>query len=205
METNSIYQHHPVIGGENIRVLKLHPARNLDDPIHCSLEVLSLDGIESKNSPYDALSYVWGSPPVRNQEIICDKFTLLVTENCRTALQYLRLPSKIRVLWVDAICIDQSTVLERNHQVQLMGAVYKRARKVLIWIGSGNQEIWKLVSRARFIGRYKLWEVNHDRVERSRKVIWTGELYAALPNSSETKQGRLYTDIYLQTKEVHKL
>ncbi len=37
-------------------------------------------------------------------------------------------------LWVDAICIDQSNILERSHQVALMGDIYRRAEKVIVWL-----------------------------------------------------------------------
>jgi hypothetical protein len=41
----------------------------------------------------------------------------------------------LRTLWIDAVCIDQSNNLERNHQVQQMGQIYSRAHNVVAWIG----------------------------------------------------------------------
>jgi hypothetical protein len=38
------------------------------------------------------------------------------------------------VLWCDAICIDQDSIFERNHQVQLMGRIYEQATTVLVWL-----------------------------------------------------------------------
>lgn len=43
-------------------------------------------------------------------------------------------PDDLKYLWVDAICIDQSRVLERNHQVALMRHIYSRARRVISWL-----------------------------------------------------------------------
>lgn len=43
-----------------------------------------------------------------------------------------------RFLWIDAICIDQSRVEERNHQVAMMGKIYSRARRVLVWLGQST-------------------------------------------------------------------
>lgn len=40
-----------------------------------------------------------------------------------------------RILWVDAICIDQTNESERNHQVNQMGDVYSQATQVLVWLG----------------------------------------------------------------------
>jgi len=63
-------------------------------------------------------------------------------------LQYLRQPSRTRKIWVDAICIDQSSTTERNHQVALMGEVYKLAKRVLIWLGEGDAEAHRVIRRA---------------------------------------------------------
>ena len=35
-------------------------------------------------------------------------------------------------LWVDAMCIDQANVAERNMQVALMGQIYAKADAVLM-------------------------------------------------------------------------
>ncbi|KUI61032.1 Heterokaryon incompatibility protein 6, OR allele [Cytospora mali] len=66
---------------------------------------------------------------------------LHVTENLYTALQYLRLPYQDRLLWIDAICINQDDNEERGHQVGQMRLVYKRAEHVLIWLGSSDPDI----------------------------------------------------------------
>jgi len=76
----------------------------------------------------------------------------MVTDNCLTALRYLRPKKKARTLWVDAICIDQSSINERNHQVKLMGDVYKLARRVLIWLGEGDADSPGLMRRMRWLG-----------------------------------------------------
>ncbi|KAK4449010.1 heterokaryon incompatibility protein-domain-containing protein [Podospora aff. communis PSN243] len=96
---------------------------------------------------FEALSYTWGSPRSRKAVFIQDpsspggKLTkLLVTKNLSIALQNLRLPSKIRTLWVDAICINQSNIPERNAQVQRMPRIYRLAHRVVIWIGPGSRQ-----------------------------------------------------------------
>jgi hypothetical protein len=43
--------------------------------------------------------------------------------------------SAARTVWIDAICINQDDILERNVQVQMMGMVYEKATCVLIWLG----------------------------------------------------------------------
>jgi hypothetical protein len=62
-----------------------------------------------------------------------------VNKNLFSALQRLRKEDKQRVLWVDAICINQMDFPERAHQVQRMRLIYQRATRVLIWLGEGDQ------------------------------------------------------------------
>jgi hypothetical protein len=112
-----------------IRLVTLIPGNFVDD-IRCSLSTASLnDGVS-----YEALSYVWGDPGSTRQ-IIIDGLPARVTDNLETALRYLRYVSRPRVLWIDAICINQRDVPERNTQVMHMGGVYKLASRVIAWLG----------------------------------------------------------------------
>lgn len=58
-----------------------------------------------------------------------------VTVNLERALRHLRHPSIPRMLWIDALCIDQSNLEERSEQVDLMGLIYSKATEVRIWLG----------------------------------------------------------------------
>lgn len=40
-----------------------------------------------------------------------------------------------RILWIDAVCIDQDDHKERGHQVEQMGKIYRQAEKVIVWLG----------------------------------------------------------------------
>lgn len=44
------------------------------------------------------------------------------------------------ILWVDAVCIDQLNVDERNVQVQAMTRIYNQAYEVAVWLGSEAEE-----------------------------------------------------------------
>jgi hypothetical protein len=41
-----------------------------------------------------------------------------------------------RYLWIDALCIDQSSVSEKTHQVRIMHDIFSRADFVMIWLGT---------------------------------------------------------------------
>ena len=54
--------------------------------------------------------------------------------NLRQALQDLRSPENAMILWVDAICINQGDIHEREHQVGIMGSIYREAKTVRPWL-----------------------------------------------------------------------
>ena len=124
------FKHSPIQGVTCIRVLNLLPNAAFDSPVEVQLVEVDLAG----KPEYEALSYSWGD--VKNKVgIICHGLRLDVTINCALALQYLRHKDQTRTLWVDAICIDQTNVAERNQQVRIMGDVYEMAQRVLVWLG----------------------------------------------------------------------
>lgn len=73
--------------------------------IECELFETNLNEVEG--IPYEALSYVWGNKE-SGERIWVDGCQFTVTENLCEALSNLRQPREDRLLWIDAICIDQS-------------------------------------------------------------------------------------------------
>ena len=145
------YAYTPLSASRGIRVVILEPSAAMDDPIRCRIEEISLDEKTESSLPYEALSYVWGRP-VGSRTIDCSGGMLLVTPNCEAALRHLRLTNRERVLWIDAICIDQASASEKGVQVPLMGDVYAHAARVLIWLGPGSDGTSRLcenITRAR--------------------------------------------------------
>lgn len=60
--------------------------------------------------------------------------------NLHAALLRLRDHCFERVLWVDAICIDQKNPKEQGQQVQLMARIYSSANRVIVWLGEETEE-----------------------------------------------------------------
>jgi hypothetical protein len=121
----------------SFRLLSLLPG-DYDSPLDCTL-IHTQRG--SQCQPYEALSYAWGDPTLSG-EITLNGRQFPITHNLEQALRRLRskpdgLP---RVLWVDAICIDQAHVPERNNQVVQMGEIYAGAERVVIWLGEASRD-----------------------------------------------------------------
>ncbi|ETS78998.1 hypothetical protein PFICI_08851 [Pestalotiopsis fici W106-1] len=116
-----------------IRLLSIEPATNTDDDIKCKLEeVLLLEAPE-----YESLSYCWGEP-IRKCPIECNDTSIDITENLSSALRHLRHTKKHRIIWVDAICINQNDFAERSSQVLAMREIFQHARSVVIWLGPAS-------------------------------------------------------------------
>lgn len=111
------------------RLLRLHAGRK-PKALICTLYSEHL----RRDKGYEALSYVWGDPNA-TKDIQVNGQSLPVTENLHNALHRLRRPKESRILWIDAICIDQKNDLEKGHQVGLMSRIYTFASGIVIWLG----------------------------------------------------------------------
>lgn len=116
-----------------IRLLRLMPHRDEGAPIQCELFDYTLLDSGKGTHLYEALSYVWGSEE-KPHSVSTAKGDLLVTTNLYMALKRLRDHSLDRILWVDAICINQGDTEERNRQVQSMAKIYAKASRVVVWL-----------------------------------------------------------------------
>ena len=123
------------LSGQEIRLVALGPAGNADTLPICTLKVVKL----SARPVFEALSWAWGDPS-RTQAIILQNRIWQAPENLVSALKCLRLPHRSRTLWIDALCIKQSSedgaLKERGHQVELMKYVYSSASHVVFWMGN---------------------------------------------------------------------
>lgn len=112
------------------RLLRLH--QGMQGELTCNLfqALLHRDDLIQ----YEALSYTWGAPATP-RSVTVDEQELAITENLYQALISLRHPNTDRILWIDAICIDQGNTKERSHQVAQMSDIYKQADCVVFFLG----------------------------------------------------------------------
>lgn len=129
----SSYPYVPLLPG-NIRLLRIIPDDNELAPVQCHLFSYPLSQVGRSTHLYEALSYVWGDENI-TLPIYMGQHRLDVTENLHAALTYLRDRSLDRVIWVDAICINQENDEEKEIQIQLMASIYSGAYNVVVWLG----------------------------------------------------------------------
>ena len=141
-----------------IRLLTLRHGA-LGTPVECILQETLIEHAES----YTALSYVWGDTSQQG-EIILNGTQFFVTQSVKTALEHLRDETRDTILWIDAICIDQSSITERSQQVPLMRDIYSTASQVTIWLGPGDVATDLALHAMRRIASYSPdieWSLDH--------------------------------------------
>ncbi|KAL3422617.1 heterokaryon incompatibility protein [Phlyctema vagabunda] len=121
---------------EEFRLVILHPSPDYSSPIECSLKHAAF----KENVPYEALSYVWGDQS-KPKSVTLDGMKQKITINLEEALLHLRKPSEARTLWIDALCINQNDITERNQQVALMKQIYTSCTIDLVWLGRSNEDL----------------------------------------------------------------
>ncbi|KAI0195511.1 heterokaryon incompatibility protein-domain-containing protein [Astrocystis sublimbata] len=119
---------------DGIRIMRLLPAADDDDPICIELREVSL----SSPPAYNAISYAWGLP-VNKRGILCDSQTIMIPINLHRALRQLRHPLYPRDFWADAICIDQASSADKSSQVHRMSSIFAQAAQVTVWLGRDTQ------------------------------------------------------------------
>jgi len=124
---------------------------------------------------YEALSYIWGAED-SPLEVLIDLASngsnddaaeilivvstnplryasLSVGQNLEGSLRHLRSKDTNRVLWIDAICINQADVIERNVQVSRMGDIFKMAERVIVWVGPSTEDSRLAIQTLDYLGR----------------------------------------------------
>jgi hypothetical protein len=142
MESRSIYDNCRLQDKKSIRLLQI--VRTSPVP------VLSLHPYRIDEAPdYHALSYTWGNPlpplapgaEVYDETVKCVltyedvESNVSITRNLFDALCALAERSINGPLWIDAVCINQDNMNERQEQVTMMGQIYASAHEVIVWLG----------------------------------------------------------------------
>jgi hypothetical protein len=126
-----MYKYLSLTNPQSIRVLELQPEEKNNSDLVTRLLEVSIDDPPN----FEALSYAWEGQSF-DQGIVCDEERLLISATCKAALRRLRLKTKNRLLWIDQICINQTSLEEKNHQVAIMGEIYSRAKRTIVWLGT---------------------------------------------------------------------
>ncbi|CAN9171890.1 unnamed protein product [Alternaria alternata] len=114
------------------------------EPIVCKLSIVSL-----LDKPEFALSYTWGDASV-TEPIIVEGRSIAVTTSLTHALKAVYFQwtegccsddNSGHRIWIDAVCINQPDVQEKNSQIPLMYKIYTSAQRTFCWVGLPTPEL----------------------------------------------------------------
>ncbi|RYP14835.1 hypothetical protein DL767_010375 [Monosporascus sp. MG133] len=130
----NLYRDIPLGKPGSIRLLRLLPHEDENAGIQCQLFEYALQGLGEGAHLYEALSYVWGSWS-GHRNLSVNGHDIRVTANLHAALLRLRDRRFERIIWVDAICINQARDEDKEEQIQYMAEIYSKASRVIVWLG----------------------------------------------------------------------
>lgn len=119
---------------DEFRLIYLMPTEDYDDPLNASLAY----SVMHDDVSYICLSYTWGdSSEIPTYPILLNGQKFMIRKNLDRALREMR-PWNVNI-WIDAICIDQQNIFERNRQIPRMLEIYEAADVVTSWLGEADE------------------------------------------------------------------
>ncbi|OCK78244.1 hypothetical protein K432DRAFT_444772 [Lepidopterella palustris CBS 459.81] len=188
--------HSPVyedaLAPDEFRLICLSSVTDGDFPVHLSLKVYS-----QANCPeYETVSYTWGGED-NDTSLCCPVFVgpywdvLFQTKNCWEMLRFIRPWSGIRMVWVDALCINQKNIKERGEQVAKMGQIYKNCSRVIVYLGADII----LPRNDRFPLRHQLHEIEGNSI--SPQLPENNQLRPTRLNLHELLKRRYFSRVWV--------
>jgi Heterokaryon incompatibility protein (HET) len=159
------YDYIPLTEANVIRILVLDPSDDFEDDLKGELQPVSLSDINDENG-YITLSYACGDECQDQDEIYIgtgkqeEYPTIAIEPNLASALRHLRRKDRLVRLWVDAICINQIDLTERNHQVYQMRAIFSSAEETIIFLGDEGGNF--TLSAWNFLERNSEWAMDEN-------------------------------------------
>lgn len=127
-------------------MLDVHASTNPHFLSHDLSATISIVVLDTEHKPsFTTLSYVWGANATEESPIITlhahgIKSELRLTDNRFQALLHLRRKLGSYTIWDDSICIHQSLLAEKTHQLNQMGDIYAISDKSYIWLGQHSKQ-----------------------------------------------------------------
>lgn len=147
----------------DFRLACLYASQDSSDPLHLDLETYR----HSHAPDYETASYVWGGE-AGDSAPRCPVFigeywdVFLQTSNCCELFRFARPTRGVRLMWVDAVCINQENLAERSIQVAMMRRIYSDCLQCLVYLGPDVVQ-WH---GTRLPGRQGLHELERPSLER---------------------------------------
>lgn len=198
-KSNNRFSYTPLPVG-HIRLLRLCANADPAAQICCQLFNYPISRSTGGTHLYDAVSYVWGDHTKSHTIILAQEgptADLRVTRNLWDVLRHLRDESLDRVIWVDAVCINQSDDMEKAVQIRRMTKIFSIASRVIVWLeepGNGGDEALetlRVASEMKSLGRVvAAGEEVKERILRLLNTPWFQRIWVSQSQTRTVEQTR---------------
>lgn len=135
MTSATIIYQNLTLGARQIRKLVIEEGQG-DDPIVTKLEKGNIE-----DHDFTVFSYCWGLPADDKQRITVNGHPYSIRSNGLNALRALRTAVGPTTVWIDELCIDQTSAEDMQQQLEKMGQLYAEAKAVVVWLGDLQSDI----------------------------------------------------------------
>lgn len=144
---------------DEFRLACLTAPEHHDYPVHLTLETYK----HTDCPEFETVSYTWGGEDgdhVPSQPVFVGPYwdVIFQTKNCWNMLRSIRPWRGVRMVWVDALCINQNNIQERGDQVAKMRQIYEECARVIVYLGPDIA----LAAQGQFPHRRRLEEIDQE-------------------------------------------
>jgi hypothetical protein len=145
---------------DSIRLLKLKRRSLFSGVIQAELESRPFHEADFQ---YEALSYTWGSPSPKSL-ILINGHPFYVGPNLHAMLHARSMMFGERLVWVDAICINQNDGKEKSVQVKRMEEIYPKSKRTIAWLGDSFDTPLAVKMIHKIVNRWEMFDQAPDEV-----------------------------------------
>jgi hypothetical protein len=146
---------------DHIRLLKLKRRSLFSGVIEAELESRPL---HEAGFQFEALSYTWGAKEDPKSLILVNGHPFYVGPNLHSMLHARSMIFGERLVWVDAICINQYDEDEKAVQLNLMGDIYQKSKRTISWLGDSFDTPLAVKMIREIVERWEMFDQSPDEV-----------------------------------------
>lgn len=151
-----------------LKILRSPTQQDQSQSLQCMIRTWYFNDMEIPK--YHAISYTWGDTNhtksiLLRTESKGEDYILKAPQTSEKALRQAWQYDRDAWYWIDSICINQSKMEEKGHQVSIMGEIYSTAQCVLACVGDHSNESKELFRFARLHASFLLSFRNERHLE----------------------------------------
>lgn len=144
IEVAEVTQPIPYSPLETPQTIRLIHTRRLGADENIAIELKHFPLLQTQCPRFTAISYFWGEKKLHPHKVVINGRTCQVLESIYPILALMCDAPDVKKdiwFWIDSLCINQDNVHERSEQVALMGTLYQRAYRTLVWLGEDTPDV----------------------------------------------------------------